>query len=146
MTLNVWKPAGAKEGDNLPVAIYIHCGGNYYNVRFSFGIDSWLSNLECRKSAQGFPMQGWVNTTKGQIVAVNIQYRVSIFDSLHIRYLLTSTAWTFRVPRLEGAYDGRYCQCRFTRPARMIRVGPEAYLQVWRRSKPHYHRREFSAI
>lgn len=24
VTLNVWKPAGAKQGDNLPVVIYIH--------------------------------------------------------------------------------------------------------------------------
>lgn len=32
LTLNVWKPAQAKAGDNLPVALYIHGGGNYYAV------------------------------------------------------------------------------------------------------------------
>jgi carboxylesterase type B len=36
LTLNVWKPAGAKRGDKLPVAVYIHGGGNYYAVGSSF--------------------------------------------------------------------------------------------------------------
>ncbi|RSH93215.1 hypothetical protein EHS25_007569 [Saitozyma podzolica] len=65
VTLNVWKPAGAKDGDNLPVVIYIHGGGNYYN-----------------QSAQGFPMQDWVNITNGGIVAVNIQYRLGLLGFL----------------------------------------------------------------
>ncbi|WWC65908.1 uncharacterized protein I303_108530 [Kwoniella dejecticola CBS 10117] len=64
VTLNIWKPTNAKDGDNLPVVIYIHGGGNYYN------------------SAQGFPMQDWVNITKGNVVAVNIQYRLGLLGFL----------------------------------------------------------------
>ncbi|TFY63048.1 hypothetical protein EVJ58_g3474 [Rhodofomes roseus] len=64
LTLNVWKPAHARAGDNLPVALYIHGGGNYY------------------ASAQGFPMATWVQGSGGDIVAVNIQYRLGLLGFL----------------------------------------------------------------
>ncbi|WWC92866.1 uncharacterized protein L201_007827 [Kwoniella dendrophila CBS 6074] len=64
VTLNIWKPSNATDGDKLPVVIYIHGGGNYYN------------------SAQGFPMQSWVNITKGQVITVNIQYRLGLLGFL----------------------------------------------------------------
>ncbi|WRT69771.1 uncharacterized protein IL334_006762 [Kwoniella shivajii] len=70
VTLNIWKPTDAKDGDNLPVVIYIHGGGNYYN------------------SAQGFPMQTWVNNTQGRIIAVNIQYRLGLLGFLASAELL----------------------------------------------------------
>ena len=31
-TLDIWAPSDAKEGDNLPVLIYIHSGGFYEKV------------------------------------------------------------------------------------------------------------------
>ncbi|EEB87608.1 hypothetical protein MPER_14992 [Moniliophthora perniciosa FA553] len=35
LTLNIWKPTNASEGDKLPVAVYIHGGGFYANVSCS---------------------------------------------------------------------------------------------------------------
>jgi carboxylesterase type B len=44
LTLNVWKPPHAKEGDQLPVALYIHGGGNYYAVSVP-RIAKWLDHI-----------------------------------------------------------------------------------------------------
>ncbi|KAI5451352.1 hypothetical protein NCC49_001945 [Naganishia albida] len=55
--LNIWKPSSATKDSKLPVIVYIH-------------------------SAQGFPMDQWVNVTGGQIIAVNIQYRLGLLGFL----------------------------------------------------------------
>lgn len=52
----MWKPANATDASRLPVIVYLHGGGNYYN------------------SAQGFPMNEWVTRSEGAVVAVSIQY------------------------------------------------------------------------
>ncbi|GHJ89343.1 hypothetical protein NliqN6_5745 [Naganishia liquefaciens] len=64
VTLNIWRPSNASKDSRLPVVVYIHGGGNYYN------------------SAQGFPMDQWVNVTDGQIIAVSIQYRLGLLGFL----------------------------------------------------------------
>ncbi|CCM06269.1 uncharacterized protein FIBRA_08519 [Fibroporia radiculosa] len=64
LTLNVWRSPNTKAGDNLPVAVYIHGGGNYYG------------------SAQGFPMNTWITENDGSIVAVNLQYRLGMLGFL----------------------------------------------------------------
>ncbi|KAJ9092088.1 hypothetical protein QFC20_007470 [Naganishia adeliensis] len=71
VTLNIWKPSSATQNSKLPVVVYIHGGGNYYN------------------SAQGFPMDQWVNVTGGQIIAVSIQYRVRPYTSTASSLCLT---------------------------------------------------------
>ncbi|KAG8983449.1 hypothetical protein FRB94_008427 [Tulasnella sp. JGI-2019a] len=64
LTLNIWKPPNATASSKLPVVLYIHGGGHYYN------------------SAQGFPMNDWVTTSNGSIVAVSLQYRLGLLGFL----------------------------------------------------------------
>ncbi|CAK5265403.1 unnamed protein product [Mycena citricolor] len=64
VTLNVWKPAGANPHSKLPVYVYIHGGGHYYN------------------SAQGFPANDWVARSNGGLIAVAIQYRLGMLGFL----------------------------------------------------------------
>ncbi|KAF8879349.1 carboxyesterase [Mucidula mucida] len=61
VTLNVWTPPGAS---NLPVYVYIHGGGYYYN------------------SAQWFPGNTWVSRSDGGLVVVGIQYRLGLLGFL----------------------------------------------------------------
>ncbi|KXS11919.1 alpha/beta-hydrolase [Gonapodya prolifera JEL478] len=72
VTLNVWRPSGVNSTASLPVFVYIHGGGNFYN------------------SAQGFPMASWISTTNGNIIAVNIQYRLGLFGFLASSELMKS--------------------------------------------------------
>ncbi|CAK5281264.1 unnamed protein product [Mycena citricolor] len=64
VTLNIWKPAGATANSKLPVYVYIHGGGHYYN------------------SAQGFPANDWVARSNGGLIAVGIQYRLGMLGFL----------------------------------------------------------------
>ncbi|KAF9255566.1 alpha/beta-hydrolase [Marasmius fiardii PR-910] len=64
LTLNIWKPTKASEGDNLPVAVYIHGGGFYAN------------------SPQGFPLYDWVAQHPTEIVGVSITYRLGMMGFL----------------------------------------------------------------
>lgn len=64
LRLNIWKPTNATTGDKLPVAVYIHGGGFYYN------------------SPQGFPMNNWVAQHPGGVVGVSMAYRMSLFGFL----------------------------------------------------------------
>ncbi|KAL5478796.1 hypothetical protein ACEPAI_2073 [Sanghuangporus weigelae] len=54
---DVWKPADAKEGDKLPVIVYIH-------------------------TSQGFPLYDWVNQSKTKIVGVTIVFRLNLLGFL----------------------------------------------------------------
>ncbi|EIW79934.1 alpha beta-hydrolase [Coniophora puteana RWD-64-598 SS2] len=69
LKVNIWTPAGAKEGDNLPVLVYIH-GGAYL-----FG------------NPAAYPFDPWVQQSPNVIIA-SIYYRL---DSLGF---LASPAWT----------------------------------------------------
>ncbi|KAI5896640.1 alpha/beta-hydrolase [Schizophyllum commune H4-8] len=60
LTLNVWKPTDAVEGDNLPVA-----GGGFY-----------------AGSPAGFPLYDWVAQSNGSIVAVSMAYRLGLLGLL----------------------------------------------------------------
>ncbi|GJJ10348.1 hypothetical protein Clacol_004574 [Clathrus columnatus] len=60
LLLNVWKPSGAKENDNLPVMVYIYGGG------FVDG------------TPQAYPMYDWVAENQ-EIVAVSMGYRLNVF-------------------------------------------------------------------
>ncbi|KAJ8518407.1 hypothetical protein ONZ45_g4512 [Pleurotus djamor] len=42
LTLNVWAPAGAKKGDNLPVLVYIHGGGYDSGTPSGWKFDHWV--------------------------------------------------------------------------------------------------------
>ncbi|GLB43419.1 putative type-B carboxylesterase lipase family protein [Lyophyllum shimeji] len=64
LKLNIWKPTNATEGDKLPVTVYIHGGGFYYN------------------SPQGFPMNTWVAQHPGGVLGVSMAYRMSLFGFL----------------------------------------------------------------
>ncbi|KDR72700.1 hypothetical protein GALMADRAFT_270656 [Galerina marginata CBS 339.88] len=64
LTLNIWKPTNATEGDKLPVVVYIHGGGFYYGT------------------PQGFPMYDWVAQHANGIVGVSITYRLGILGFL----------------------------------------------------------------
>ncbi|KAJ7135504.1 carboxyesterase [Mycena crocata] len=64
VTLNIWTPSNATSNSKLPVYVYIHGGGNYYN------------------SAQGFPANDWVARSNGGLVAVGIQYRLGLLGFL----------------------------------------------------------------
>ncbi|EJD05093.1 alpha/beta-hydrolase [Fomitiporia mediterranea MF3/22] len=64
LTINVWKPSDAKEGDKLPVIVYIHGGGFYYGT------------------PQGFPLYDWVNQSNPKIVGVSFGYRLNLFGFL----------------------------------------------------------------
>ncbi|KAL5520477.1 hypothetical protein ACEPAG_9701 [Sanghuangporus baumii] len=57
LTLNVWKPTDAKEGDKLPVIVYIH-------------------------TPQGFPLYDWVNQSKTKIAGVTIAYHLNLLGFL----------------------------------------------------------------
>ncbi|PPQ64464.1 hypothetical protein CVT24_008474 [Panaeolus cyanescens] len=62
LTLNIWKPSTVKQGERLPVMVYIHGGGFYYGT------------------PQGFPMYDWV--AQQRIVAVSITYRLGLLGFL----------------------------------------------------------------
>uniref|UniRef100_A0A0W0G2Y9 Carboxylic ester hydrolase n=1 Tax=Moniliophthora roreri TaxID=221103 RepID=A0A0W0G2Y9_MONRR len=64
LTLNIWKPTNASEGDKLPVAVYIHGGGFYAN------------------SPQGFPLYQWVAQHPTGLVGVSITYRLGMMGFL----------------------------------------------------------------
>ncbi|EJD05094.1 alpha/beta-hydrolase [Fomitiporia mediterranea MF3/22] len=64
LTLNVWKPSDAKEGDKLPVIVYIHGGGFFAGA------------------PQGFPLYDLVNQSNPKIVAVSVAYRLNLFGFL----------------------------------------------------------------
>ncbi|KDQ60400.1 hypothetical protein JAAARDRAFT_153005 [Jaapia argillacea MUCL 33604] len=64
LTLNVWKPTNASEGDNLPVVVYMYGGGHYYGT------------------TQGFPMYDWVSQHPTGIIAVSMNYRLNILGFL----------------------------------------------------------------
>ncbi|KAF8074740.1 Alpha/Beta hydrolase protein [Lyophyllum atratum] len=64
LRLNIWKPTNATSRDRLPVAVYIHGGGFYFN------------------SPQGFPMNNWVAQHPGGIVGVSMAYRMSLLGFL----------------------------------------------------------------
>ncbi|KAF7329897.1 COesterase domain-containing protein [Mycena kentingensis (nom. inval.)] len=64
VTLNIWKPSNATSSSKLPVYVYIHGGGSYYN------------------SAQGFPANDWVARSGGGLIAVGIQYRLGLLGFL----------------------------------------------------------------
>ncbi|KLO11372.1 alpha/beta-hydrolase [Schizopora paradoxa] len=64
LLLNVWKPTDAREGDNLPVMVYIYGGGFYAG------------------NPEAFPMYDWVSQSNPKIIAVSIAYRLNIFGFL----------------------------------------------------------------
>ncbi|KAJ6591164.1 Alpha/Beta hydrolase protein [Mycena vulgaris] len=64
VTLNIWTPSNATSKSKLPVYVYIHGGGNYYN------------------SAQGFPANDWVARSGGGLIAVSLQYRLGLLGFL----------------------------------------------------------------
>ncbi|KAL5498324.1 hypothetical protein ACEPAH_2466 [Sanghuangporus vaninii] len=64
LKLNVWKPTDAKEGDKLPVIVYIHGGGFFAG------------------NPQGFPLYDWVNQSNPNIVGVSIAYRLNLLGFL----------------------------------------------------------------
>ncbi|KAK7457752.1 hypothetical protein VKT23_010091 [Stygiomarasmius scandens] len=64
LTLNVWKPTNASEGDKLPVVVYIHGGGFYAN------------------SPQGFPLYDWVAQHPTGLVGVSVTYRLGMMGFL----------------------------------------------------------------
>ncbi|KAJ7507320.1 carboxyesterase [Mycena galericulata] len=64
VTLNIWTPSNATSKSKLPVYVYIHGGGYYYN------------------SAQGFPANDWVARSNGGLIAVAIQYRLGLLGFL----------------------------------------------------------------
>ncbi|KAF7342059.1 COesterase domain-containing protein [Mycena venus] len=64
VTLNIWTPSNATSQSKLPVYVYIHGGGHYYN------------------SAQGFPANDWVARSNGGLIAVAIQYRLGLLGYL----------------------------------------------------------------
>ncbi|EJD05092.1 alpha/beta-hydrolase, partial [Fomitiporia mediterranea MF3/22] len=57
LLLNIWKPTDTKEGDKLPVIVYIH-------------------------TPQGFPLYDWVNQSNPKIVGVSIAYRLNLLGFL----------------------------------------------------------------
>ncbi|KAJ9125987.1 hypothetical protein QFC24_002259 [Naganishia onofrii] len=65
VTLNIWRPANVTQDSKLPVVVYIHGGGNYYNVGppQAHTITPLGTNFMSTQSAQGFPMDQWVNVT-----------------------------------------------------------------------------------
>ncbi|KAJ7757066.1 Alpha/Beta hydrolase protein [Mycena metata] len=64
VTLNIWTPSNATSTSKLPVYVYIHGGGHYYN------------------SAQGFPANDWVARSGGGLIAVAVQYRLGLLGYL----------------------------------------------------------------
>ncbi|KAJ6481746.1 Alpha/Beta hydrolase protein [Mycena sanguinolenta] len=64
VTLNIWTPSNATSKSKLPVYVYIHGGGYYYN------------------SAQGFPANDWVARSGGGLIAVALQYRLGLLGFL----------------------------------------------------------------
>ncbi|KAJ7481659.1 carboxyesterase [Mycena latifolia] len=64
VTLNIWTPSNATSKSKLPVYVYIHGGGHYYN------------------SAQGFPANDWVARSGGGLIAVSLQYRLGLLGYL----------------------------------------------------------------
>lgn len=71
--LNVWRPAGAKEGDNLPVLFYVHGGS------LNSGQSYWESYNGEKLASQG-------------IIVVNIAYRVGVFGYLADEELASESA------------------------------------------------------
>ncbi|KAJ7057120.1 Alpha/Beta hydrolase protein [Mycena amicta] len=64
VTLNIWVPSNATSKSKLPIYVYIHGGGHYYN------------------SAQGFPANDWVARSNGGLIAIAIQYRLGLLGYL----------------------------------------------------------------
>ncbi|KAJ7817956.1 Alpha/Beta hydrolase protein [Mycena leptocephala] len=64
VTLNIWTPSNATSKSKLPVYVYIHGGGHYYN------------------SAQGFPANDWVARSGGGLIAIGLQYRLGLLGYL----------------------------------------------------------------
>ncbi|KAK7683818.1 hypothetical protein QCA50_013194 [Cerrena zonata] len=63
LKVNVYTPAGAKRGDNLPVLVYIHGGGYFYG------------------NPANWPFDHWINQSPNVIV-VSVYYRLSSFGFL----------------------------------------------------------------
>ena len=98
--LNVWKPTDAKEGDKLPVVVYIYVRldsilleKNYltYSRRvedFMLGLVFYLSEIGTRlksfflQNTQAFPLYDWVNQSDRKIIAVSVGYRLNVLGFL----------------------------------------------------------------
>ncbi|EGO26728.1 hypothetical protein SERLADRAFT_464104 [Serpula lacrymans var. lacrymans S7.9] len=63
LKVNIYAPAGAKEGDNLPVLFYIHGGGYVYG------------------NPRNWPFDPWINQSPN-IVIVSVYYRLDSFGFL----------------------------------------------------------------
>ncbi|KZT28612.1 alpha/beta-hydrolase [Neolentinus lepideus HHB14362 ss-1] len=64
LLLNVWKPANATAGDNLPAVIYIYGGGFFAGT------------------TQGFPLYDWVAQHPTGIIGVSMGYRLNVLGFL----------------------------------------------------------------
>ncbi|TFL00758.1 Alpha/Beta hydrolase protein [Pterulicium gracile] len=77
LKLNVWKPTKAKEGDNLPVVVYIHGGGFYAG------------------GPRGFPLHTWVTQSLSQngrgLIGITIAYRLNLLGFLGSHSILQGT-------------------------------------------------------
>ncbi|EGO01057.1 hypothetical protein SERLA73DRAFT_179100 [Serpula lacrymans var. lacrymans S7.3] len=63
LKVNIYAPAGAKEGDNLPVLFYIHGGGYVYG------------------NPRNWPFDPWINQSPN-VVIVSVYYRLDSFGFL----------------------------------------------------------------
>ncbi|KAF7290034.1 Aldolase-II domain-containing protein [Mycena chlorophos] len=63
LKVNVYAPAGAKRGDDLPVLVYIHGGGYFYG------------------NPANWPFDGWVHQSPN-VVIVSVYYRLDAFGFL----------------------------------------------------------------
>ncbi|KAK7043872.1 hypothetical protein VNI00_008038 [Paramarasmius palmivorus] len=63
LKVNIWKPVGAKAGDNLPILFYIHGGG------YVFG------------NPEAYPFDHWIHQSPNFVV-VSVYYRLAAFGFL----------------------------------------------------------------
>lgn len=150
LTLNVWKPSNANAGDKLAVVIYIHVRsldllltyiGPYGEIPFRVVVITMPYVLPLRmtkhcihttvKSAKAFPMDKWVTASHGNVIAVNIQYRLGLLgflasdaimkDGAVNAGLLDQRAALAWVKRLVDSSSRYQCFTRFMQSYRIFR-------------------------
>lgn len=96
LKINVYAPAGAKEGDDLPVMVYMHGGGYVFGNPASWPFDHWVEQSP-------------------NVIAVIVYYRLNGFGFLSTPEFATGEHGDFNVGFLDQVEGLRWVQDHITK-------------------------------